>query len=109
MTPWTSQMEEELTLLLKDWLKNQGRTQADLRIGLNAVSSRMPALLEVLAREYSKGGLPKIAARLCQVEKDWKENKKNDQKTEASDQKTNLDPFGQLDLLLEEMRINSNK
>ena len=48
MSGWTPEFEADLTLLLKDWLKQQGRTQADLRRNLRAVSTRMPALLEVL-------------------------------------------------------------
>ena len=71
MTKWNKQIEEELTLLIKDWLKNKGRTQLDLRESLQASSSRMPALLEVLRKEYSLGGIPKIAERLCSIENDW--------------------------------------
>ena len=51
MSGWTPEFEADLTLLLKDWLKQQGRTQSDLRRNLRAVSTRMPALLEVLERE----------------------------------------------------------
>ena len=50
MAAWTPELEAELSQLLKDWLKQQGRTQADLRRSLKAVSTRMPALLEVLER-----------------------------------------------------------
>ncbi|MED5468733.1 MAG: hypothetical protein VX542_00495, partial [Cyanobacteriota bacterium] len=67
MAGWSGQVEDELTLLLKDWLKQQGRTQADLRRSLQAVSTRMPALLEVLEREYHLGGIPRVAARLCEI------------------------------------------
>ena len=48
MTVWNTAMEDELVAVLKDWLKQQGRTQADLRRSLRASSTRMPALLEVL-------------------------------------------------------------
>ena len=61
MSGWTTEFEADLTLLLKDWLKQQGRTQADLRRNLRAVSTRMPALLEVLEREHNMRGL----AGLC--------------------------------------------
>ena len=67
MPQWSTQIEEDLTLLLKDWLKAQGRTQADLRTSLQAVSTRMPALIDVLKKEYMKGGLPKIASLLCTI------------------------------------------
>ena len=71
MSGWSGQVEDELTLLLKDWLKQQGRTQADLRRSLQAVSTRMPALLEVLQREHRLGGIPRVAARLCEIEAEW--------------------------------------
>ena len=48
MAKWSEQIENELTLLIKDWLKAQGRTQADLRKSLEAVSSRMASLVDEL-------------------------------------------------------------
>ena len=106
MPQWSTQIEEDLTLLLKDWLKAQGRTQADLRTSLQAVSTRMPALIDVLKKEYLKGGLPKIASLLCTIEANWRNNKETVQKTqEVVDlAKPSIDPFDQLDLLLEEIR-----
>jgi len=65
MAAWTPDLEAELSQLLKDWLKQQGRTQADLRRSLKAVSTRMPALLEVLEREHRLNGLSGLLARLC--------------------------------------------
>ena len=55
MNPWSPDVEEELASVLKDWLKQQGRTQADLRRSLRATSTRMPALMEVLEREHRLG------------------------------------------------------
>ena len=103
MTKWNKQIEEELTLLIKDWLKNKGRTQLDLRESLQASSSRMPALLEVLRKEYSLGGIPKIAERLCSIETDWAQ-----QETLSPEDQESMksDPFNQLDLLLEELQGN---
>lgn len=99
-TTWTPEFEQELTALLKDWLKQQGRTQADLRRSLRAVSTRMPALLEVLEREFRLNGLAGLAARLCKVEAEWQdEDVAPDQRPTES-----ADPFGQLDLLLQEIR-----
>ena len=99
-TTWTPEFEQELTTLLKDWLKQQGRTQADLRRSLRAVSTRMPALLEVLEREFRLNGLAGLAARLCKVEAEWQgEDVAPDQRSTES-----ADPFGQLDLLLQEIR-----
>ena len=74
MNPWSPDFEEELALVLKDWLKQQGRTQADLRRSLRATSTRMPALMEVLEREHRLGGLPRLAAKLCSIEADWVSN-----------------------------------
>ena len=99
MPKWSKHIEEELIALLKDWLKNKGKTQADLRESLNASSSRMPALIEVLQKEYSSGGIQKVAARLCLVEEYWSKNPQNNQISSESS-----DPFNQLDLLLEELK-----
>jgi len=101
MSGWTPEFEADLTLLLKDWLKQQGRTQADLRRNLRAVSTRMPALLEVLEREHKMHGLAGLADRLCTVEAEWhgQPSPQSADDTAAED-----DPFGQLDLLLQEIR-----
>ena len=101
MSGWTSEFEADLTLLLKDWLKQQGRTQADLRRTLRAVSTRMPALLEVLEREHKLRGLAGLADRLCSVEAEWHGQPANDSAGGATAED---DPFGQLDLLLQEIR-----
>ena len=101
MSGWTPEFEADLTLLLKDWLKQQGRTQADLRRNLRAVSTRMPALLEVLEREHNLRGLAGLADRLCTVEAEWHGQPSNDSAAVATAED---DPFGQLDLLLQEIR-----
>ena len=108
MSQWNRAMEDELVVLLKDWLKHQGRTQADLRRCLRASSTRMPALLEVLEREHRQGGLPKLAARLCAIEADWSRSPSPALGNEsASGEVAEVDPFGQLDLLLQEIRDDS--
>ncbi len=99
MKKWSQQTEEELAQLIKDWLKQQGRTQSDLRNSLKADSSRMPALLEVLQREYLSGGFPRVANRLCSIEASWSQSK-----LDIKDDSVESDPFSQLDLLLEEMK-----
>ena len=71
MDKWNSQIEEELTLLIKDWLKQKGKTQKDLRKGLNASSERMPILIDALKTNYSSGGLPKLVSVLCKIEEIW--------------------------------------
>ena len=77
---WSKQVEEELSLLLKDWLKAQQRTQADLRKVLNAESTRMPAIIEALKKEYKTGGLQQVASCLCKVEESWARIKVKEQR-----------------------------
>ena len=105
MTPWSQELEDDLGSLLKDWLKSQGRTQADLRRSLRASSTRMPALLEVLERAYSLGGMPSVAARLCAIEAEWADGQPSDSFGDTVNAASDAaDPFGQLDLLLQEIR-----
>ena len=103
MPKWTQKLEEELTLLIKDWLKCNNKTQIDLREHLKAHSSRMPALIESLKKDYALGGIPKVAQKLCQIEDDWRLQSQNNKGT-LSEEKEKKDPFNQLDLLLEELR-----
>ena len=104
MSNWSEQIEEELTLLLKEWLKAKGRTQADLKKSLQASSTRMPAILDVLKKEYSKGGPPNVAARLCKIEENWDNYEQPNPEEEITTLDSSVDPFDQLDLLLEEIR-----
>ncbi len=106
MTRWSSELEDDLAALLKDWLKQQGRTQSDLRRSLRATSTRMPALMEVLEREHVLGGMPRLAARLCSIEAEWAANPgmPADEDSGAGAPQNGADPFGQLDLLLREIR-----
>ena len=104
MAQWSKEFEEEVVLLIKDWLKHHNKTQKDLRYGLNASSERMPILLEILKKDYSHGGVQKLAKRLSEIEDCWVSN--NELET------TNVidrDPFGQLDLLLEEINDDCSK
>ncbi len=99
MSKWTNQFEEDLALLIKDWLKAKGRTQADLQKSLKSSSTRMNALLEVLQKEHKIGGLERMIRRLCLIESEWE----NPEVTSSlKDQSAN--PFGQLDFLLKELR-----
>jgi hypothetical protein len=54
----------------------------------------MPTLIESLKKDFSSGGIPKIANRLCEIEALW---------TQGGGEKTkeifNLNSTGQLDLL----------
>tara|TARA_Y100001968_G_C19263937_1_gene670682 strand:- start:565 stop:882 length:318 start_codon:yes stop_codon:yes gene_type:complete len=99
MSNWDINTEEDLIVLLKEWLKQQGKTQADLRKALNASSTRMSSLIEVLEKDFSIGGIAKVAERLCQIESYW-----TDPITKESNPVSSSDPFGQLDLLLEEIK-----
>ena len=107
MPHWNAALEDELVVVLKDWLKHQGRTQADLRRSLRASSTRMPALLEVLEREHRQGGLPKLAARLCAIDAEWSQSPGGFEAPDGTATHEEHDPFGQLDLLLQEIRDDS--
>ncbi len=99
MAKWTQEIEEEITLLIKEWLKQKGKTQKDLKASIGADSERMPILLKVFQEEYTSGGLPKLAALLCAIDQSWSVNNSQNIKKHK-----NQDPFGQLDLLLQEIK-----
>ena len=92
MSQWSNQIEEELTLLLKEWLKSQGRTQADLKKILKADSSRIQSLLDVLKKDFYKKGLPEVAARLCMVEENWANNENPHIEQESNPMEATIDP-----------------
>ena len=106
MTQWDPKTEEEITLLVKDWLKQTGHTQADLKDSLNTSSSRMQSIVEKLKQAHLSGGMIQIARLLCEVEESW---------TASLDSSPGIgkaikpDPYGQLDLLLEEIREDCDK
>ena len=91
---WAKDIEEDLVLLIKDWLRQTGRTQSELCQSLNLPSSRMPTLIDSLKKDFSSGGIPKVANRLCEVEELWKSEEGG--KTKKS---LELNSSGQLDLL----------
>ena len=91
---WSKDIEEDLILLIKDWLKQTGRTQSELCQSLNLPSARMPILIESLKKDYNSGGIPKIENRLCEVEELW--IKEGSGKTKKS---FDINSSGQLDLL----------
>ena len=104
MGSWLLKTEEELTLLIKDWLKAQNRTQADLKKSLNANSSRMPSLIEILKNEFDRGGMSYVVTKLCSIEKNWSE------KNEVSPQDSEInDPFDQLDLILQDLKDKNDE
>ena len=91
---WSKDIEEDLILLIKDWLKQTGRTQSELCQTLNLPSARMPTLIEFLEKDFNSGGITKIANRLCEIEELWTNG-------EGGKTKNNFDlnSSGQLDLL----------
>ena len=91
---WSKDIEEDLILLIKDWLRQTGRTQSELCQSLNLPSARMPALIDSLKKDFNSGGIPKIANRLCEVEELWTNG--GEEKTKKSFE---LNSSGQLDLL----------
>ena len=105
---WSKDIEEDLILLIKDWLRQTGRTQSELCQSLNLPSARMPTLIESLKKDFNSGGIPKIANRLCEVEELWT-NGEGVKIKKGFD----LNSSGQLDLLdeiCEDLsKINFNK
>ena len=91
---WSTEIEEDLTILIKDWLKQIDRTQSELCQTLNLPSARMPVLIEFLKKDFSSGGIPKIASRLCEVEEFWINNEEGKIKKGLE-----LNSSDQLDLL----------
>ena len=68
---WSKEIEEDLILFIKDWLRQTGRTQSELCQSLNLPSARIQTLIESLKKDFNSGGIPKIANRLCKVEELW--------------------------------------
>ena len=92
---WSREIEEDLILFIKDWLRQTGRTQSELCQSLNLSSARVPTLIECLKQDFISGGIPEIASRLCEIESSWKKDEGN--KTKKNN--IELNTSGQLDLL----------
>ena len=91
---WSKEIEEDLTLLIKDWLRQTGKTQSELCQHLNLPSARMQILIDLLRTDFKSGGIPKIASRLCEIESAW-----TNIEGQTSKKKIELNSSGQLDLL----------
>ena len=91
---WTKELEEELILLIKDWLKQTGKTQSELCQSLNLPSARIQILIDFLKKDFLSGGIPKIANRLCEIEELWIKDEGQNSKM-----KIDLNTSAQLDLL----------
>jgi len=97
---WSKDIEEDLILLIKDWLRQTGRTQSELCQSLDLPSARMPTLIESLKKDFSSGGIPQIANRLCEVEELWSNSEEEEEEEEEKTKKSfELNSSGQLDLL----------
>ena len=105
MSSLSEQQLEDLQAFLKDWLRHTGRTQADLRRALQASSIRMPVLIELLEATLASQGLSGLAAQLCGIEDRWQDE---DDWQESEEPVPSLeDSLGQLDLLLQEIRMDA--
>ena len=93
---WSKEIEEDLIFLIKDWLRQIGRTQSELCQSLNLPSGRIQTLIDFLKKDFISGGIPQIANRLCEIESLWAA-----EKTGALKKKKNieLNNSAQLDLL----------
>ena len=91
---WTKELEEDLILLIKDWLKQTGKTQSELCQNLNLPSSRIQTLIDFLKKDFLSGGIPKVANRLCEIEELWIKDE-----GKSSKKKIDLNTSAQLDLL----------
>ena len=49
---WAKDSEEDLVLLIKDWLRQTGRTQSELCRSLNLPSARKPTLIASLKKDF---------------------------------------------------------
>jgi hypothetical protein len=105
MTSFTADQLDDLQAFLKDWLRHSGRTQADLRRALRAASIRMPVLIEELARIHQREGLSGLADRLCAIEALWQGEDQGQEPAVAGGDLS--ESLGQLDLLLQEIRLES--
>ena len=91
---WSTEIEDELILLIKDWLRQLGKTQSELCQSLNLPSARMPILIDFLKKDFISGGIPQVVSRLCEIEAFWIRNEKID-----LNKKLELETSAQLDLL----------
>ena len=92
---------DDLQGLLKDWLRQFGRTQADLRRALRAGSIRMPVLIEELHRTYAARGRPVWpSGSAASKPSGWRSHPR----TPPEPRDSLEDSMGQLDLLLQEIR-----
>ena len=91
---WSKELEEDLILLIKDWLRQTGKTQSELCQRLKLSSARVPTLIDFLKKDFISGGIPKIVNRLCEIEALWENDESG-----KSKKSVDLNTSAQLDLL----------
>jgi hypothetical protein len=121
MASLSAEQLDDLQGFLKDWLRHCGRSQADLRRALRAPSIRMPVLIEELHLIHARQGLLGLVEKLCGIEQQWRAEPprplqaggehplEGPDATESDgfEDRDLEDSFGQLDLLLEQIRQGS--
>ena len=106
---WSKEIEQDLILLVKDWLRQTGRTQSELCKSLNLPSSRIPTLIDFLKKDFLSGGIPQIAKRLCDIEALWKGDEEGTSKKKKKIELTNSAQLDLLDEICEDLsKINFN-
>ena len=104
---WSKELEEDLIILIRDWLRQKGKTQSELCQSLKLTSARIPTLIDFFKKEFTSGGIPKIANRLCEVEALWTNNE--GQKSRKNIKLNTSDQLDLLDEICEDLsKINFN-
>tara|TARA_B100000965_G_scaffold367839_1_gene354085 strand:- start:1414 stop:1752 length:339 start_codon:yes stop_codon:yes gene_type:complete len=106
---WSKKTEEDLILLIKDWLRQTGRTQSELCYNLNLPSARIQVLIDFLKKDFIAGGIPQIANRLCEIEALWTEDIDGISKNKKNIELNNAAQLDLLDEICEDLsKINFN-
>ena len=71
MRPLDDPDRKQLQAFVKHWLRQTGRTPADLGQALGLPSASLPVLLNELARTKAKSGLSGLVERLCLINERW--------------------------------------
>ena len=104
---WSKEIEEDLIILIKDWLRHVGKTQSELCLSLNLPSARIQTLIDFLKKDFISGGIPQIANRLCEIEAFWSESE--GQKSKKNIELNTSDQLDLLDEICEDLsKINFN-
>ena len=87
---------KQLQVFVKHWLRQTGRTPADLGQALGLPSATLPKLLDQLVRTHGKLGTSGLVERLCRINEQWQCARSFDPDPDILED--------QLDLLLEAIR-----